>query len=121
MARPRTMKVGMMLELAEMASFRQPEKVWLPFMVTHLYDGNVVSGVAFSGEPGPLGWMNKGVQTYDNVPKGNDRRMWRFPGDVADESEPVEPMPVYDPERDDNMPMDPDYPIPDGDEDDVDE
>ena len=117
MARPRTMKVGMMLELAEMASFRQPEKVWLPFMVTHLYDGNVVSGVAFSGEPGPLGWMNKGVQTYDNVPKGNDRRMWRFPGDVADEPEPVESMPVYDPERDDNMP-DGDG---DGDEDDVDE
>ena len=117
MARPRTMKVGMMLELAEMASFRQPEKVWLPFMVTHLYDGNVVSGVAFSGEPGPLGWMNRAVQTYDNVPKGNDRRMWRFPGDVADESEPVEPMPVYDPELDDNMP-DGDG---DGDEDDVDE
>ena len=80
-----------MLELAEMASFRQPEKVWLPFMVTHLYDGNVVSGVAFSGEPGPLGWMNKGVQTYDNVSKGNDRRMWRFPGDVATNRNPLNP------------------------------
>jgi hypothetical protein len=123
MARPRTMKMGMMLEIAQMASYRYPEKVWLPFLVTHLYDGNVVSGVAFSGEPGALGWMNRGAQTFDHVEKGNATRNWRFPGDVTDESEPepVETMQVYDPERDDNMPLDPDYPIPDDEPVDADE
>ena len=83
MARPRKMHVGMMLEIAQMASLREPVKVWLPFIVTHLYDGNVVSGVAFSGEPGALGWMNRGAQTFDHVEKGNAGRMWRFPGDVG--------------------------------------
>ena len=108
MARPRKMHVGMMLEIAQMGFFREPAKVWLPMIVTHLYDGNVVSGVAFSGEPGALGWMNRGAQTFDHVEKGNEGRMWRFPGVDVDENESgmvmdagFDPLPVDDPPMDD--------------------
>ena len=111
MARPRKMHVGMMLEIAQMASLREPVKVWLPMIVTHLYDGNVVSGVAFSGEPGALGWMNRGAQTFDHVEKGNEGRMWRFPGVDVDEPNPMEPeimdTDFYpDPEPDEDEPVD---------------
>ena len=49
--------MGMMVEFSQMANSTMK---WLPFMVTDVQDDDVVSGVALSGMPGPLGWNNRG-------------------------------------------------------------
>ena len=69
----------MQVEISQMASLRQPKQVWLPFLVTHVHDENQVSGVAFSGMPGALGWMNRAAQAFDHVEQGDGIREWRMP------------------------------------------
>ena len=44
MARQKKMQVGMMVEFAQP---RLGEKVWLPFMVTQVYDDGRISGRLF--------------------------------------------------------------------------
>ena len=51
--------MGMMVEISQMANSVMK---WLPFMVTDVHEDETVSGVAFSGMPGPLGWNNRGAQ-----------------------------------------------------------
>ena len=81
--------VGMMAQFCQAAL---GERIWLPFMVTHVHSDDMVSGVCFSGEPGPLGWMNRSAQAFDHRNKGSEVGCWRFkPGknDTMDEPEDV--------------------------------
>ena len=101
--------VGMMVEVSQMAN-TVPK--WLPFVITDVHDDDMVSGVAFSGIPGPLGWNNRGAQPFHGVVKGSDNRMWRFKRgrqasdedemeDMAPEPEPMENL------QEGDMPEDP--------------
>ena len=101
--------VGMMVEVSQMANSTMK---WLPFMVTDVHEDETVSGVAFSGMPGPLGWNNRGAQPFHGVVKGSDNRMWRFKRgrqandddemeDMAPEPEPMESL------QEGDMPEDP--------------
>ena len=67
----------------------------LPFLVTHVYDDDVVSSVAFSGEPGPLGWNNRGAMHNAQVQHGNENRQWRYANCRLKDPE-LEPVPADD-------------------------
>ena len=95
--------VGQMVQFCQHAN---GEKIWLPFMVTHAHSDDMVSGVCFSGEPGPLGWMNRASQAFDHRNKGGEVGSWRFkPGknDTMDEPEDVVEEPAGEPEPDQIM------------------
>ena len=64
------MRVGQFVE------FCQPGGHWLPFLVTHVYDANTVSGVAFSGQPNQVGW-HRPVADFAHVTRGESNRQWR--------------------------------------------
>ena len=95
MARHKKMEVGQMVELAQP---RLGEKVWLPFMVTQVYEDGMISGVCFSGEPGALGWMNRAAQAFDKREMGNNIGQYRVKGipqmENAPEAAEPEPEPV---------------------------
>ena len=97
---------GQMVELSQPAN---GETVWLPFLVTHVHDGEQISGVCFSGMPGALGWMNRAAQAFDHVEKGSGMREWRFkrgrPADEPDEPED-QPESYHTPEEE--LPFDED-------------
>ena len=58
---------------------------WLPFMLTHVMDADIVSGVAFSGRPREHGW-NRCCGDFANVIRGEGHRNWR--PDPADRAKP---------------------------------
>ena len=97
MARPKKMQVGMMVEFAQP---RLGEKVWLPFMVTHVYEDGRISGVCFSGEPGALGWMNRAAQAFDKREMGSTIGQYRVKGapQMEDAPEPEPAMMMDEPE-----------------------
>ena len=64
------MRVGQWVELC------QPGGRWLPFLVTHVYDANTVSGVAFSGQPAQVGW-HRPVADFAHVTRGESNRQFR--------------------------------------------
>ena len=92
--------MGMMVEISQMANSVMK---WLPFMVTDVHEDETVSGVAFSGMPGPLGWNNRGAQPFHGVEKGSDNRQWRFKrgrqanDDMEDMEDMPDPEPMPDP------------------------
>lgn len=88
MARPRTLKVGAMLELSQQTP--GGDQQWLPFLVTHVHGDDLLSGVCFTGRPGPIGWNNRAAHAFDNVSKGDMNRTWRDPAQVKPEPEGTE-------------------------------
>ena len=72
-----TVQAGDMAELCQMRSLkRSAEPEWLPFMVTHVHADGVVSGVAFSGEPGAIGW-HRGAMEFTQASRGGGVGCWR--------------------------------------------
>ena len=73
---------------------------WLPFLVTHVHDGDLVSGVCFTGMPGAVGWNNRAAQAFNSVSKGSGNSQWRFKrgrqpsDDMTDDHEQEDPMPM---------------------------
>ena len=100
MPRVKKAKVG---DFVEIGQGRNGTIEYVPFLVTHVYDNDVVSGVAFSGEPGPLGWNNRGAQPFNSIGKGDGNAQWHFPGkNVTPDPE----LPVDDPPPADDPPVD---------------
>ena len=93
--RNKKVEVGQFVEICQIA---HGQKVWLPFMVTHVHDESTVSGVAFTGIPAPVGWGNRGAQPFQGVQHGHDNREWQprgmgMPETPDPASEPMEPEP----------------------------
>ena len=68
-----------MPQKGQWAEISQPSKagaVWLPFLVTVVYDEDTVSGVAFCGHPFSVGW-NRPVADFAHVRRGEANRQWR--------------------------------------------
>ena len=68
--------VGAWVELSQM---RNGEPEWVPFLVTHVFSDELISGVAFSGEPAAISWQ-RGSMEFNQVKQGDDNRQWRWPG-----------------------------------------
>ena len=78
---PQPTAVGKAATVGAMVEFRQHRKGgedWLPFLVTHVHNATMVSGVAFSGEPGAIGW-HRGSMEFSQVVQGTENRQWRWP------------------------------------------
>ena len=56
--------------------FKQRDE-WLPMIVTHVHDTDMISGVALSGLPARAGW-SRGGQEFAIVSMGTDNRNWRY-------------------------------------------
>lgn len=67
--------IGQVVEFAQSVN---GDRVYFPFIVSHVHDDGTVSGVAFTGMPGAVGWGNRGAQPFDHVSQGKNNREWRF-------------------------------------------
>ena len=91
MARHKKVEIGQTVQLRHTFGGRDER---LPFVVTHVYDDDTVSGVAFSGEPGALGWGNRPTQGFPMVKQGDAHREWRSANGRRKEAEALpEPLP----------------------------
>ena len=82
MPRAKKVTVG---DVVQFVQVRNGELETLPMMVTHVHLDDVISGVAFSGEPGAIGWMGKGAQPFNLVTMGFNNKQWSHVGTVASE------------------------------------
>ena len=58
---------------------------WLPYLITHVIDEEIVSGVAFSGRFRDHGWSHC-CGNFGNIHRGEGNRNWRG----VEEKPPVE-------------------------------
>ena len=112
MARHKQVLPGHMVQFRQVFGHRDDV---IPFLVTHVHVDGSVSGVAFSGEPGAMGWNNRASQAFPHVMQGRENRQWQpmgkqfeMPDDPMPEPEPSEESyhmpegepPLSDPEED---------------------
>ena len=93
--RNKKVEVGQFVEICQIA---HGQKVWLPFMVTHVHEDSMISGVAFSGVPAPVGWGNRGAQPFQGVQQGHDNREWQPRGMGMPETPDPDPN-LWNPNR----------------------
>lgn len=72
--------------VGQWAEICQPGGRWLPFLITHVYDENTVSGVGFSGQPEQVGW-GRPTGDFAHVTRGENNRQWRETGGAEAEVE----------------------------------
>ena len=88
MAREKTVSIGSIVQLKQNTG--AGVDVWLPFIVTHVYQNDIISGIGCSGEPGAIGWSGRGTEAYNSVTKGDANRQWRFPVKVEEQENSAE-------------------------------
>ena len=77
-----------MPKVHQWAEICQPGGHWLPFLITHVYDADTVSGVAFSGQPSQVGWHRPSAD-FAHVKRGESNRQWREVASAEAEEAPA--------------------------------